>query len=130
MPRLSWLKRLGNYKRGTKHADTSKMVDGKGILHGCVRVPNEKYCANCHLCSAKKHCSFQSETSLIPPSSTIVSAQPVEEQSSSLTCPELTKLLKQATNEKRILEGLLTEKPAEIQRLEDFIKVKNEPDLL
>lgn len=63
--------------------------DGKGILHGCVRVPNEKYCANCHLCSAKKRCSFQSETSLVPSSSTMVSAQAVEEQLFPLTLPEL-----------------------------------------
>lgn len=88
--------------------------EGKGILDGCVRVPNEKFCANCHLCSAKKRCSFQSDPNLAPASSCMVIAQTGKEKSSSLTLEELTQLLDQATDEKRKLEGLLQEKIAEI----------------
>ncbi|KAJ5272649.1 hypothetical protein N7478_007774 [Penicillium angulare] len=66
--------------------------EGKGILDGCVRVPNEKFCANFHLCSAKKRCSFESDTNLAPASSYMVIAQAGKEKPSSLTLEELTQL--------------------------------------
>lgn len=60
----------------------------------------------------------------------MVYAQPGKKRLSYLTLPELIQLLDQAANEKRKPEVLLAEKLAEIQRLEDFIKAKIEPELL